>query len=69
MDDLKEAYNEIDNASGQIGEQDAKTVPKLRCAEARNEKLMAEFKESIGKHILPDLTSDIDQTERHYIMK
>jgi hypothetical protein len=61
MDDLKEAYNEIDNASGQL-DQDAKD--RAATFDAQMQKMKTawqETKESLGKHLLPNLTKDLDQ--------
>ena len=61
MDDLKEAYNEIDHASGQL-DQDAKDRAATFDAHMQEMKsAWQEFKESIGTRILPDLTTDINQ--------
>ena len=61
MDDLKEAYNEIDHASGQL-DQDAKDHSET--FNAQMEKLRSSWhqtQESLGKHLLPDLTNDLIQ--------
>jgi len=61
MDDLKEAYNEIDHASGQL-DQDAKDRTATFDAHMQEMKNSWQaLKESIGTHILPDLTTDINQ--------
>lgn len=59
MDDLKEAYNEIDHAQGQL-DQDAKDREETFNAQMSDLKnAWQEAKESLGKHLLPDLTDDL----------
>jgi len=59
MDDLKEAYNEIDHAQGQL-DQDAKDRTATFNAQMQEMKnSWQETKESIGKHLLPGLTDDL----------
>ncbi len=59
MGDLKEAYNEIDHAQGQL-DQDAKDRTATFNAQMQEMKnSWQETKESIGKHLLPGLTDDL----------
>lgn len=61
MDDLKEAYNEIDNVNGQMSKDAQERAETFNSQIKELKNSWQEFKESIGKHILPDLTGDLKQ--------
>ncbi len=61
LDDLKEAYNEINNANGQMSKDAQERAETFNSQIKELKNSWQEFKESIGKHILPDLTGDLKQ--------